>query len=165
MRFVSTFSATQGMRGGLRITELQVVNSRRGRRVLMNQAPYLGPRSTVPLVLEQYSDPETGRPRLRFRPIVPRATSLLIVDELEDCRFTYLQPADFRNRESAWLPVWTDAMTLPEAVAIHVAPKQGEARLRPVSIFAPILSLGIERSSGRGSAPPPGTVPLRGSPQ
>ena len=168
MRFVTTYSVVAGVRGGLLITELQVATYERGLRVLLNQAPYFGPRSAGALVAGFVQDPNTGRQRARFFPIRPRATSLIIVDELRQCRFEYLEKPLAVTQPTRWVPAWTDLQKLPEAVAIHVSPVGGETRLRPITVIAGIASKGLDPSDSAGGGfgpPPPGTLPLQGRPR
>ncbi len=168
MRFVTTYSVTQGVRGGLLITELQVVRYERGLRVLLNQSPYLGPRSAGFFVSGFARHPESGRQRPLFIPIRPRATSLIIVDELQDCRFAFLEERPRFERPTRWVPEWMNLLELPEAVAIHVTANGGETRLRPISVIAGIASKGLDLGAPTGSGggpPPPGTIALRGRPQ
>ena len=168
MRFVTTYSVTQGVRGGLLITELQVVRYERGLRVLLNQSPYLGPRSAGFFVSGFARHPESGRQRPLFIPIRPRATSLIIVDELQDCRFAFLEERPGFERPTRWVPEWMNLLELPEAVAIHVTANGGETRLRPISVIAGIASKGLDLGASTGSGggpPPPGTIALRGRPQ
>ena len=167
MRFVTSYSVTTGVRGGLLITEMQVVSYERGLRVLLNQSPYLGPRSAGFFVAGFFQDPLRGRQRARYIPIQPRATSLIIVDELQDCRFAFLEQPPGVERPTKWGPEWTDLLRLPEAVAIHVTPKGGETRLRPISVIAGIVSKGLDQGAPTGAGggpPPPGTVGLQGRP-
>jgi len=138
MRFVSSYSATEGARGGLNVYELKVVERRRGYRVLLNQDRYRGPRSVGRLITGIESDrPVRGRV-LRFRPIEPRAVSLIIADDLRHCSFSYLWNPPMSRAEPEWRPLWNEQDLIPAAVTIDLAPLKREARLRPVSITVPI---------------------------
>ncbi len=142
MRFVSSYSVTDGRRGGLQIVELKIVNSARGQRVLLNQAPYQGPFSAGVLAVGYIRDASFPRGRVIFRPIEPRATSLIIIDELQDCSFAYLKEPRTFYESSAWLPIWDETYELPGAVAIRLTPRGDEARLLPVSIIAAVPAQG-----------------------
>ena len=163
MRFVSSFSVTEGPRGGLNVIELQVVSSPRGRRVLLNQSPFVGPLGLARFVEGFFDDPVAGGTRPRYRPIVPYATSLVIVDQLEDCTFRYLERPLGIEPPTTWLPAWTNLRELPEAVAINVVPRIEGNRLRPVSLAVPVLSRGVDPQQG-ATAGQPGGVRLRGAP-
>ena len=168
MRFVTTYSVTTGVRGGLLITEVQVVGHEEGLRVLLNQSPYLGPRSAGFFAAGFIREPLSGRERARYIAIRPRATSLIIVDDLRECRFEFLEQPPGVELPTNWVPEWTDLLRLPEAVAIHVVPNRGDARLRPISVIAGVPSKGLDPAgpTGAGGGPPPrGTVELRGRPQ
>jgi prepilin-type N-terminal cleavage/methylation domain-containing protein len=138
MRFVSGYSLTAGRRGGLRIVELQVGDTSRGRRILLNELPYGGPAALGGMITGVEADPLSGAPHLLFAPIVPRATSLIIADELEACRFSYLRLPRTRAEPALWVPRWGDLIRLPGAIRVEMTPRQGQARLLPVSITAPV---------------------------
>ena len=163
MRFVTSFSVTEGTRGGLQVIELQVVSSPGGRRILLNQSPFMGPLALARFVDGFFNDPDLGGTRPRYRPIVPYATSLVIVDELEDCSFRYLERPRGRDPVTTWLPVWTKLNELPEAVAINVLPRIEGNRLRPVSLSVPVPSRGPDPQQGAAARPARG-VRLRGAP-
>jgi hypothetical protein len=118
MRFVSGYSLTEGRRGGLRIVELQVSETSRGLRILLNELPYAGPGALGSMISGVEHDALSGAPRLVFAPIVPRATSLIIADELEACRFSYLQLPRTRFEPALWIPQWSDLIHLPGAIRI-----------------------------------------------
>ena len=156
MRFVSSYSATEGVRGGLRIVELQVSSGPKGLRILMNQFPYLGPLSAGSLVTGRVSDPNFPRGRIIFAPIraMPGA-SLIIVDELAACTFSYLRRPRRRDEPSVWLPYWGERDSLPAAIRINLSPSSREARVLPVSITTAVRAEwapGDRRGARRGPA-------------
>ncbi len=136
MRFVTSHSITAGARGGLRITELQVVDApKRGRRILLNQLPYLGPFSAGSFVTGWVDIAEPPGRQLVFEPIraLPKV-SLIIADWLSDCSFQYLERSRGRDLPSIWVSTWNDLDRLPGAITINLTPASREARLLPVSI-------------------------------
>ena len=140
MRFVTSHSITAGARGGLRITELQVVDApKKGRRVLLNQLPYRGPFSAGSFVTGWVPIPEPPGRQLVFEPIrlLPNI-SLIIADQLGDCRFRYLERPRSRDHPSRWVSTWNDLDRLPGAITIDLTPASREARLLPVSITTPV---------------------------
>jgi hypothetical protein len=80
-----------------------------------------------------------------FQPIQPRATSLIILDELQECRFAYLKPPGHYLGPSVWIDYWDEVHMLPLAVAIRLTPQGGDGRLLPVSIVAAIPAQGAFR--------------------
>lgn len=139
MRFVSAYSLEAGPRGGLRMIELQVVPGPKGRRVLLNDLAYLGPREAGRFITGAQEEPSTGEMRLFWAPIQALPTSFIIADELESCFFSYhLREAP--DEPGRWLPVWPMTSQIPYAVAIQIAPRGDPARLRPVSITVPLRS-------------------------
>lgn len=139
MRFVTSYSLESGPRGGLRLVELQVTTAERGKRVLLNEQPYGGPRSAGRVVVGAPQDRETGRMRLLFAAIEARPSSFIIADELEGCSFSY-RPQIMPGEPERWEPAWSNVFQLPSAVSIQITPRQGSARLRPVTVTVPIRS-------------------------
>ena len=136
MRFVTSHSITAGSRGGLRITELQVVDAPgKGRRVLLNQLPYRGPFSAGSFVSGWVPISERPGRQLVFEPIraLPNV-SLIIADQLAACGFLYLERPRSRDDPSRWVPRWRDLDRLPGAITINLTPASREARLLPVPI-------------------------------
>ena len=138
MRFVSSYSVTEGVRGGLRIVELQVSSGSKGLRILLNQLPYLGPLSAGSLVAGRVSDPGFPHGRIIFSPIRATPASLIIADELATCRFSYLRRSRRQGEPSAWLPYWGERDSLPVAIRVNLSPSSREARVLPVSIITAV---------------------------
>jgi hypothetical protein len=137
MRFVSSYSLEQGPRGGLRLVELQVVEGPRGWRLLMNEFPYGGPASVAPLVTGVVDDPATGLRRLLFAPIAAQPGSFIVADELENCGFAYYAQ-DRPQIPGVWAPEWVRTQQIPAAVRIAMASREASARLRHVTVTAPV---------------------------
>ena len=139
MRFVSSYSLEAGVRAGLRIVELSVISGDEGRRLILNELPYQGPRSVGVFALQ--SVPErtsfSGR-RIIFTPVRARADSLIAADRLSFCRFSYLRYPREREAPGEWIPVWDDLQNVPVAVRLEMAPAAVEAGLQPVTITAQI---------------------------
>jgi prepilin-type N-terminal cleavage/methylation domain-containing protein len=138
MRFVTDYSLTAGRRAGLRIVELQIAEASRGTRVLVNEMPYRGPADLLAVIQGVDRDPLAGGLRLLFAPVQARPTSLILADELAECRFSYLRAARRQGEPALWIPQWTELNSLPSAIRIEMTPRQGEARLLPVTITAPV---------------------------
>lgn len=138
MRFISAYSLTAGRRGGLRLIELQVTDTERGLRMLLNELPYRGGGDLGGLIGGVEHDPISGGRRLVFAPIQAQAGSLIIADELESCRFSYLRLPRSRAGQSQWAPQWDELTRLPGAIRVEMTPRRPEARLLPVSVTAPV---------------------------
>jgi len=137
MRFVTSYSLQNGPRGGLRLIELQIVDGERGRRVLLNEKAYAGPRATGRLIASLGEDPGTGQMRLTFAPILPQPTSFVIADELTSCEFSYLRQ-DFPTDPAEWLTAWPRISQLPRAISIRLAAGEDASRLLPVTVTVPV---------------------------
>jgi general secretion pathway protein J len=137
MRFVTSYSLERGPRGGLRLLELLVADGPRGKRLLLNDFPYDGPEMTIPLVLGVTSDGPTGQRRMLFAPVMAQPSSFIVADELQTCSFSYYQQ-DRPALPGQWVPEWARDTQLPLAVRVEMAGRGDSARLRPVSVTAPI---------------------------
>ena len=141
MRFVSSYSLIAGVRSGLRIVELMVIPGDEGQRLILNELPYQGPRSVGAFALDTVDDRASisGR-RIVFRPIEARANSLIVADQLGQCRFSYLQYPPDADAPGEWVPVWGDLRKVPVAVRLELAAVNEEVRLQPVTITAQVRS-------------------------
>ncbi len=139
MRFVSSYSLEAGVRSGLRIVELSVIPGKEGRRLILNELPYRGPRSVGGFALQALPDRTSlsGR-RLIFAPVRARADSLIAADRLSFCRFSYLRYPREPEAPGEWIPIWSDLQNVPVAVRLEMAPAAVEAGLQPVTITAQI---------------------------
>ena len=151
MRFISSHSITAGTRDGLQLTELRASEYKGGMRVLVNQAGYRGPHALGELVSGRVSLPGVRGGRLVFRPIRALPTSLIAVDQLRGCTFSYLKRR--RRAEPAfWVPAWDERDALPAAVRIELAPSIKDpqrARALPISIIAPIRAEKVRELTAR----------------
>jgi len=138
MRFVSAYSITSGSRSGLNVFELQVVESKNGRRVLLNQFPYGGPFRAGELIEGIEPMPDGRGRRLLFRPVEPRGNSLIVADELTDCEFRYLRQPRRPDEPTEWIDVWSNPRALPLAISVRLTPAADPGHLLPVSITTPI---------------------------
>ena len=153
MRFVSSYSVTEGMRGGLRIVELQVSSARKGLRILLNQLPYLGPLSAGSLVVDRVPEQSLPRGRIIFAPIRAMPTSLIIADGLAQCSFSYMRRSRRIGEPSVWLPYWGERDSLPAAIRVNLSPSSREPRALPVSITTAVRAEWAP-GDGQGTAPP-----------
>lgn len=150
MRFVSTYSLTEGARGYPRILEFTVVpgDGKRnppGLRLIVNEFLYTGPASAGLTCFGLAPDPVTAALVPRFAPIQPRPDSFILADRLLASRFRYLQylpPPDTPR----WVDQWI-FKELPEAIAVEMAPLPGEdAGVQPMSL---VISLRVDRLPGK----------------
>ena len=137
MRFLTSYSLSNGPRGGLRLIELLVTDGPRGKRVLLNEQGYGDPKAAGRLVTGVIDDRSGRGARFSFAPIVPQPASFIIADELQNCSFSYLTEK-VRNEPQRWAAVWLDPYRLPTAVGIQLTPRQDSARLQPVAVTVPI---------------------------
>ena len=133
MRFVSSYSLQEGTRGKARILEFQVIPGDQGKgvRLVVNEQPYVGPRSAGFYVMGPSS---TG---FQFRPIEIGARSFVLADKLAFCRFSF-QVRPPGTTQMAWTTQWTEPFW-PAAIRVEMGPLDEDiARLRPLSVVAQI---------------------------
>jgi prepilin-type N-terminal cleavage/methylation domain-containing protein len=135
MRFVSSYSIQEAMRGYPRILEYQVlpVENLDGVRLVVNERLYWGPLSTGALCLGM--NPQG--PGILFRPVETGPRSFVLADRLAFCRFSYLEPLP-PPALGRWVPVWTRP-ELPGAIRIEMERKQADpARLPLLAVTLPV---------------------------
>lgn len=136
MRFVSSYSSKGGVRGGLQIVELNVMQGDQGRRVVLTETAYRGPNSIGRFITgAQRSERGT---RVTFSAVRPREDSLIVADQLGEVSFSYLTEPRRPGDESEWIAAWDDANRLPAAIRVSMAPAQREARLQPVTVIGQV---------------------------
>jgi prepilin-type N-terminal cleavage/methylation domain-containing protein len=133
MRFVSTYSLQDALRGYPQILEFQVAPADHGIRLLVNEVPYTGAASAGSLAAGFAADPFTNQRYPIFRPIQTGPASFVLADKLAYCRFFFETPP-LPSRPSAWVNHWT----LPEwpiAIRIEMAPVDPDpSRLQPMTV-------------------------------
>jgi general secretion pathway protein J len=138
MRFVSSYSMTEGVRGGLQIIELQTSPGPEGTRLILTQTPYQGPLSVGRFIVgvEPLTEPLSFR--LLFTPLQPRAGSLIVADRLKAVGFSYLRGSRVPNEPDTWVTVWDQPRQLPQAIRVDMQPLEDAGRLRPVAIVSEV---------------------------
>jgi prepilin-type N-terminal cleavage/methylation domain-containing protein len=137
MRFVSSYSLQEGMRGYPRILELQVIpiGQDPGVRLIVNEYLYSGPLSTGAFCLGIVPGPEGPSPV--FAPVTIGPGSFVLVDKLAFCRFLYRSP-ERPPAQALWFPRWLKPL-LPNAVRIEMAPLEpASSKLEPVTVTIPV---------------------------
>lgn len=138
MRFVSSYSVTEGVRGGLQIIELQVSPGEEGMRLLLTQTPYRGPLSVGRFIVGSESLGAPGSVRMLFTPLQARPDSLIVADRLGGAVFSYLRGSDRVGEPDRWVPLWDQPQQLPQAIRVDIQPLEDTGRLRPVSIISEV---------------------------
>lgn len=138
MRFVSSYSMTEGVRGGLQIVELQTSPGQEGTRLILTQSPYQGPLSVGRFITgaEPLAEPRSFH--LLFTPLQTRADSLIVADRLASASFSYLRGSRGPNEPDAWVSVWDNPQQLPQAIRVDMQPLEDVGRLRPVAIVSEV---------------------------
>lgn len=138
MRFVSSYSMTEGVRGGLQIVELQTSPGQEGTRLILTQTPYQGPLSVGRFIVGAEPLPETQSFHVLFTPLVTRADSLIVADRLSEVRFSYLRGRRSPNEPDVWVPVWDQPQQLPQAIRVDLQALEDVGRLRPVAVVSEV---------------------------
>jgi len=136
MRFVTSYSWREGVRGGLRAVELSLGRTDEGLRLLLTESFYMGPRSVGSWIVGSAPLANGSGVRMLFAPVRPRPDTLIIADKLARCTFSYLRAPRRAGEAAVWLPLWDDVRQIPEAVRIEMAPTGTSARLMPTTITA-----------------------------
>jgi prepilin-type N-terminal cleavage/methylation domain-containing protein len=136
MRFISSYSLEAGARGALQVIELNVQQGANGLRLILTQSPFLGGPSVGRFIVGL--DRTAAEPLLLFRPVQPRADSLIVADQLASCSFEYLREPRTPSDPALWRVRWDDLRQIPAAVRVVLEPAQAEARLQPVTVVAEV---------------------------
>jgi prepilin-type N-terminal cleavage/methylation domain-containing protein len=134
MRFVSTYSLSEGSRGFPRLLEFKVIRSDRDRgfRLIVDERIYGGPFMIGSLCAGFIPTPTGTMPRFQDIEIGP--ASFVLADHLAYCRILYRQtmPAPVLER---WLPAWTIPDLLPSGIRVEMAPLAPDGgKLQPMTV-------------------------------
>jgi len=134
MRFVSSYSLQDASRGLPQILEFTVIpGADRGVRLVVNEIPYTGPRSTGALCLGYMMDPVANTRIPLFRPIQTGPGSFVLADKLVSCHFLFETP-QVANIPPGWTDHWVRT-DWPLAIRIEMAPLDPDpSRLQPMTI-------------------------------
>jgi type II secretory pathway component PulJ len=138
MRFVSTFSLQEASRGYPQILEFQVIPGENGAgvRLIVNETLHTGQFATGAQCLGVTPDPETGTPRVLWRPVPVGATSFVLADKLAACQFAFKEETE-QGKPDVWHMRWPREFT-PSAVRIDLAPLEPDpSRLHVPPIVVP----------------------------
>ena len=120
LRFVTSYSLEEGLRGSPRIVEMSVLprEDRAGVRLVVNELPYFGPRSAGTLIAGMGPDPLDGRVGPMFREFAAGPRTFVLADRLPRCQFAYLDRA-VPPEPDPWLPRWRQSY-YPRAIRIDM---------------------------------------------
>lgn len=145
MRFVSTYSLPEASRGLPQLLEYAVLPRENGEgvRLVVNEFPYAGPSTVLPLCVGTMPNPETGKPVPRYRDIAVGPTSFVLADRLAYCRFRFLEvpfaaPGTPPTKPERWVDRWV-AERYPQAIRVEMAPLKPEpGQLQSMSMTLPV---------------------------
>lgn len=149
MRFVTTYSLNEGLRGRPQIAEMQVISGEKGEgvRLILNETPYTGPVQAGLRVSGLEPDP-SGRTLAHYQLIQAGTGSFVLADRLAYCRFSYLE-LQLQAPFQLWRPAWTLQEKLPLGVRIEMAPLDGSGtRLHVTSVTVPLR---VDRNPATGT--------------
>ena len=138
VRFVSTYSLEEASRGYPRILEFFVAPGAEGRgvRLLLNEQIYTGPLSTGAFCGGVAPNPETGVPRVLWRPPAQHQRSFILADKLASCQFFFKEERD-EKLPDIWHARWLKDET-PAAIRVDLVPLEPEpGRLQVPTVIAP----------------------------
>ena len=135
MRFVTTYSIDRAWRGHPQIVVLQVIPAERnnGVRLIVNETPYTGPEQAGQQIAS--IEPMVGAiPVIHYRDLEANAQSFVLADNLEYCRFSYLEPL-YQPPLQRWVPSWLRSDIFPKSIRIEMVPLDVKAEeLRPTTV-------------------------------
>lgn len=139
MRFVSSYSLTEGARGYPKLLEYMVIpgENSEGLRLIVSEIPWASTNSLRGLCVGIRNDPVTGQPAPLFPPPSPRPDSFILADRLASVRFVYREtlPPPVLER---WYPVWQFSKW-PSAIRMELIPLQPEpTNLQTLSVTIPV---------------------------
>jgi prepilin-type N-terminal cleavage/methylation domain-containing protein len=140
MRFVSAYSLREAWRGLPQILEFQVIPGEPGGgvRLIVNEHPYGGPRSTGVFCAGMVPAGEGGLFVPAFQPITAGPQSFVLADRLAYCRFSFLLRGRGPAEPDRWVEQWT-LPVWPAAVRMEMAPiEEDTVRLRPLNLVVPV---------------------------
>ena len=138
MRFVTSYSLLEGVRGGLQVVELLSRGREKGLSLLLTHSPYRGPLSVGRFIMGREPSLDRTSSRLIFSPIRTRPDTMIVADQLEACSFSYLAEPRNPDEPPRWKPVWDDDRQIPAAVRIEMRPAGEDVRLDPITLVAQI---------------------------
>lgn len=145
MRFVTSYSLENAWRGIPQLVTMRVIPGEQGQgvRLVMEEAPYLGPEQTGSLVIGREVDEATGIFKLHFADgaITPRA--FILADQLSECHFSYLEKF-YVPPYQLWRSDWVNGNAVPRAVRIDMLPLHPEntrLQVSSVSVALPMAKI------------------------
>lgn len=142
MRFVTTYSLQDGLRGRPQIAAFQVIPGDRGIgvRLIVNETPYTGRTQAGLMVTGVEPNPQTGARLVRYASVVPGPQSFILADRLAYCRFVFLEKR-FEPPFALWRSDWIQPIALPLGIRIEMAPLSTVAGELHVNTFTVPLHL------------------------
>jgi prepilin-type N-terminal cleavage/methylation domain-containing protein len=136
MRFASAYSLSERARGAPRILEFQVIpgDNGLGVRLIVNEHPYSGDRSTGAFCISGSGNGDDARPR--FAPVIAGPDSFVLADKLSFCHFEFHGMGNGPDPLPAWFPSW-DRPGFPDAIRIDMGPlnqHSTEIQLQPLTV-------------------------------
>lgn len=124
LRFLSSYSLTEGSRGRPRIVELFAAPSPNGGfRLLLNERPYFGKRMLTAACSQ---------------PFLTAESSYILADRLDRCLFSFRR-IDRESGGEMWTPSWVFP-EWPSAIRIDMAPLKFQAnQIQPATVYAPLF--------------------------
>ena len=148
MRFVTSYSLEDAWRGIPQLVTMRVIPGDQGQgvRLVMEEAPYLGPEQTGSLVIGREVNEATGMFKLHFADgaITPKA--FVLADQLSECHFSYLERL-YLPPYQLWRTDWVNGNAIPRAVRIDMLPLHPENTRLQVSSVS--VALPVNKTSGR----------------
>ena len=143
-RFVSRYSLERRARSGLYEIAYQVEQDRDGsKRLLLRETPLLGRDALSEVLLGAEMSPE-GK-LLKFRPFERDSQVVVLLENLQECRFEYYQPRTGLEAEG-WVEAWRPRDNeLPRAMRIRAVGRAQSGTLASDTLVAAIRNYSASR--------------------
>jgi prepilin-type N-terminal cleavage/methylation domain-containing protein len=139
---VSQFSMAEGTRGHPQLLQFAVRPSPSGGvQLVVDETPYRGPSSGAIVCRDN-----------AFLPPQAKASSVILVDRLASCRFTYhnLNNVMGGTQDTGWAHDWIISVTappiLPAAIRVDMVPLESRSDTRPLPLYSVTVPILIERA-------------------
>lgn len=122
LRFLTTYGSRYRNRSGLVLAQYGLVPAARGKEDLcLREAPVENDEELLRQIIQSVtSDPDTGKPKIVYRPFLRQDGDLCLRKDLQAARFEYLFPAT-QKEEAHWVADWQPALDAEFPLAVRLS--------------------------------------------
>jgi prepilin-type N-terminal cleavage/methylation domain-containing protein len=122
LRFLTTYGSRYRNRSGLVLAEYGLVPAARGKEDLcLREAAVENDKELLRQIIQSVGpDPDTGQPRIVYRPFIRNERDLRLWTDVQAARFEYLFPAT-QKEEAHWVSDWQPALDAEFPLAVRLS--------------------------------------------